>query len=100
MSFDGRDGIRAISTRYSVPSTQYRLAEARTMATIAILVGLASQTALAEHVRRADSGLIRFVPTAAENQVADRFRLAEHEFNWQMQPLWAATENLDISQVT
>jgi dienelactone hydrolase len=46
------------------------------------------------------AGTIRYEPPAGDDQVAERFRLAAHEFAFEQKPLGAATEKLSMWTVT
>src|SRR4051794_24791252 len=91
--------ILAVGTQYSVLSTQYRWIKAGAITAMTVLFAFAT-AALAEHTNQTEHGTAPFVPTADEPQIAERFRLREHQFEWQMQPLWKATENLAAFEVT
>ncbi len=46
------------------------------------------------------SGTVEFVPTEAESQVAERFRLAQHSFPWEARRLSAVSTNFEVYDVT
>jgi dienelactone hydrolase len=50
--------------------------------------------------RPVDRGTVTFKPSAAENCVAERFRLPEGTFDWQAQRLETVTESLEVWDVT
>ncbi len=45
-------------------------------------------------------GTATFVPTAAESQVAERFRLPPGEFAWRAEPLGADSSTVEVWNVT
>src|SRR4051812_15722305 len=91
--------ILAVGTEYSLLSTQYRWIKAGAITAMTVLFALASGS-WAEHDNQTEQGTVPFVPTADEPRVAERFRLAKHDFEWQTRPLWMATENLETFEVT
>jgi dienelactone hydrolase len=50
--------------------------------------------------RPLERGTVEFVPTAAEAQIAERFRVAQHSFTWEARQSLAGTENLEVWDVT
>ncbi|MEX2172825.1 MAG: alpha/beta hydrolase family protein [Pirellulaceae bacterium] len=46
------------------------------------------------------SGTVTFAPTAAEQNVAERFRLAPHTFAWQARPYAAQSKTIELWDVT
>jgi dienelactone hydrolase len=85
---------------YFVLSTKYRGCRAPALLQVAMLLAFAIHGASADDGSQWHGGVTHFVPTASESQVAERFRLAEHQFQWQTKPLWTATENLEAFEVT
>ena len=73
------------------------------MLRIAIL-SLAAAAALAAVCHGEDPlierGTVQFVPTAAENEIAARFQLKEHAFDWQAQRMRTVTDHLEVWNVT
>jgi dienelactone hydrolase len=45
-------------------------------------------------------GTVRFEPTAAEGQVAERFRMTAHSFDWEARKLGAESKHIDLWDVT
>jgi len=45
-------------------------------------------------------GTVDFAPTAAEAQIAERFRLSQHRFAWEARRMQTVTENLEVWDVT
>lgn len=61
---------------------------------------LAVSSTSAKEARVTDRGEVRFVPTADEINVSDRFRLAEHTFAWEATRLATVTETLEVWDVS
>jgi dienelactone hydrolase len=49
---------------------------------------------------RLQTGTVQFVPATAEGQIAERFRLGAHAFDWQAQRMETVTETLEVWNVT
>ena len=64
-----------------------------------VLLLLAS-VARAEDDRLVERGTVQFVPTAEESQVAERFRLKQHSFDWQAVRMRTVTDHLEVWDVT
>jgi dienelactone hydrolase len=47
-----------------------------------------------------DRGTVHFVPTAAESEIAARFQLKEHTFDWQAVRMRTVTDHLEVWNVT
>ena len=50
--------------------------------------------------RVVDRGTVHFVPTAAESEIAARFQLKEHTFEWQAVRMRTVTDHLEVWDVT
>lgn len=68
--------------------------------TLPFLALLAASVVLADDGRPIERGEVRFVPTPAESQVAERFRLAEHTFAWEARRMHTVTQTLEVWDVT
>jgi dienelactone hydrolase len=73
------------------------------MRRIAVLV--LALAAMRSAVARAEDplverGTVRFVPTATEGEIAERFQLKEHSFDWQAVQLHAVGDHLEVWDVT
>jgi dienelactone hydrolase len=66
---------------------------------VGLSMGLACRHAASAGEPRVERGGVHFVPTAAESQVAERFRLAEHTFPWQLTHV-ATTGHVEVWDVT
>jgi dienelactone hydrolase len=73
------------------------------MLRIAVL-SLAAAAAFAAASRAEDPlierGTVHFVPTAAESEIAERFQMKEHDFDWQAQRMRTVTDHLEVWNVT
>ena len=69
---------------------------ARAAVVLALLLGAVS--ARAEEAVR--TGTIRYAPAANEEIVAERFRLAEHTFEFEQRPVETSSEAIEIFEVT
>jgi dienelactone hydrolase len=47
-----------------------------------------------------DRGTVHFLPTAAESEIAARFQLKEHTFDWRAQRMRTVTDHLEVWNVT
>src|SRR5262245_11598750 len=47
-----------------------------------------------------ERGTVHFLPTPAESELAVRFRLKEHSFDWQAQRMVTVTDHLEVWNVT
>lgn len=65
-----------------------------------VLVWGSGQLSVAESLPEKQTGTARFVPSAEEPTLPERFRLPEHEFDWQKRPRRKVSERLSISDVT
>jgi dienelactone hydrolase len=87
------------STEYSVLSTQYL----RQSWLVAIALGLlpfSAPVAISEDNRRLERGTVHVVPSPGENSITERFRLPQHNFDWQAQRMETVTETLEVWDVT
>jgi len=50
--------------------------------------------------RPVERGVVEFVPTATESQLAERFRLEQHSFAWEARRMRTVTDNLEVWDVT
>jgi dienelactone hydrolase len=77
-----------------------RAANRVTLATIACLFLLSRTPILADDDRPTEHGVATFTPTAAEDNVAARFRLEPHTFDWQARRMQTVTDHLEVWDVT
>jgi len=75
------------------------LAAVQSLAAI-ILTLLPIRAAIADGSHSVEHGTVQVVPAASENSIAERFRLAQHNFEWQARRMETVTETLEVWDVT
>jgi dienelactone hydrolase len=87
------------NTEYSVLSTQY-LRQSWLAYVVLALLQLGPTVAISDDDRREEHGTVHFVPAAGESSIAERFRLAQHDFAWQARRMETVTQTLEVWDVT
>jgi dienelactone hydrolase len=67
---------------------------------LVLLLIIYSAAGFADDEQPIDRGTARFVPTAAESQLAERFRLSPASFDWQAERISTVSDNFAIWNVT